>query len=119
MAMGWKKHITWFKFKCKDGKMMVWWLTLVANRLNNKRLQWSSGSVLPLSAQVRGFKPRKSCPDFLGWKNPQHTFLRKGSKAVGPMSQICGTQKIPELTWKLQSQAKLPVNSRPHSSTFH
>jgi hypothetical protein len=28
---------------------------------------------------------------FSGRKNPQHAFLRKGSKAVGPVSQICGT----------------------------
>jgi hypothetical protein len=27
---------------------------------------------------------------FLGRKNPQHAFLRRGCKAVGPMSQICG-----------------------------
>jgi len=27
---------------------------------------------------------------FKGEKNPQHAFLRRGSKAVGPMSQICG-----------------------------
>ena len=27
---------------------------------------------------------------FLGRKNPQNVFLRRGSKAVGPMSQICG-----------------------------
>jgi hypothetical protein len=26
-----------------------------------------------------------------GRKNPQHAFLRKGSKAVCPVSQICGT----------------------------
>jgi hypothetical protein len=32
---------------------------------------------------------------FFGCKNPQHAFLRKGSKAVGPMSQICGTLKNP------------------------
>jgi hypothetical protein len=27
---------------------------------------------------------------FFGRKNHQHAFLRKGSKAVCPMSQICG-----------------------------
>jgi hypothetical protein len=27
---------------------------------------------------------------FFGAKNPQHAFLRRGSKAVCPMSQICG-----------------------------
>jgi len=55
-----------------------------------KWLWWSSGSVLPLSTQVRGFKPGRSHQDFSGWKNPQHAFLQKRSKAVGPMSQICG-----------------------------
>jgi hypothetical protein len=33
--------------------------------------------------------------DFFGRKNPQHAFLRKGSKAVCPVSQICGTKKNP------------------------
>jgi len=42
------------------------------------RLRWSRGSVLAFSTQVCGFKP--------GRKNPQHAFLRRGSKAVGPMS---------------------------------
>jgi hypothetical protein len=28
-------------------------------------------------------------------KNPQHAFRRKGSKAVCPVSQICGTKKNP------------------------
>jgi hypothetical protein len=27
---------------------------------------------------------------FFGRKNPQHAFIRMGSKAVGPMSQLCG-----------------------------
>ena len=51
-----------------------------------KRLRWSRGSVLPLSTQVHGFKPSRNRQDFSGRKNPQHAFLRKGSKAVGPMS---------------------------------
>jgi hypothetical protein len=34
-------------------------------------------------------RPKPS--DFFGCKNPQHVFLWKGSKAVGPVSQICGT----------------------------
>jgi len=32
---------------------------------------------------------------FLGRKNPQHAFLLRGSKAVCPMSQICGMLKTP------------------------
>jgi hypothetical protein len=55
-----------------------------------KRLRWSRGSVLPLSTQVRGFKSGRSHQDFSGRKNPQHAFLRRGSKAVSPMLQTCG-----------------------------
>jgi hypothetical protein len=32
---------------------------------------------------------------FFRAKNPQHAFLRKRSKAVCPMSQICGMSKNP------------------------
>jgi hypothetical protein len=47
-------------------------------------------SVLASGTQVRGFKPGRSRPIFKRGKIPQHASLRKGSKAVGPMSQICG-----------------------------
>jgi len=62
------------------------------NRVLLFKIIWDHrGSVLPLSTQVCGFKPCRSRQDFSGQKNPQHAFLRKGSKAMGPMSQICGT----------------------------
>ena len=48
----------------------------------HKRLRWSRGSVLAFGTQVRAFEPSH----FSGRKNPQHAFLRKGSKAVCPMS---------------------------------
>jgi len=44
-----------------------------------QRLPWSS-------TQVSGFKPGRIRQEFSGRKNPQHAFLRSGSKAVGPMS---------------------------------
>ena len=50
-----------------------------------KRIRWSMGSVLNLSTQVPGFKPGRNRQDFSRRKNPQHAFLRKGRKAVGPM----------------------------------
>jgi len=53
------------------------------------QLRWSRGSVLAFGTQVRGFKPVRSRRIFKGKKNPQHDFLRRGSKAVCPMSQIC------------------------------
>jgi hypothetical protein len=47
-------------------------------------------SALASDTQVRGFKPGRQPSDFSGRKNPQRTFLRKGSKTVGPMSLIYG-----------------------------
>jgi hypothetical protein len=38
-------------------------------------------------------RPKPS--DFFGQKNPQHAFLRRVSKAVCPISQICGMSKNP------------------------
>jgi hypothetical protein len=52
-------------------------------------------SMLASGTRVRGFKPSLSRWIFFGHKNPQHAFLWKGSKAVCPMSQICGMIKNP------------------------
>jgi hypothetical protein len=45
-------------------------------------------SVLAFSTQVHWLTPAEAVVS-LRAKNPQHAFLRRGSKAVGPMSQIC------------------------------
>jgi hypothetical protein len=47
-------------------------------------------SVLASGSQVRGFKPGRSRRIFKSGEILKHAFLWKGSKAVGPMSQICG-----------------------------
>jgi len=39
----------------------------------------------PLVPKFAGSNPAEAV-GFLGQKNPQHAFLRRGSKAVGPMS---------------------------------
>jgi len=39
----------------------------------------------PLVPKFAGSNPAEAI-GFLGRKNPQHAFLRRGSKAVGPMS---------------------------------
>ena len=49
-----------------------------------RRLRWHPS----LRVQTRP-KPL----DFYGSKNPQHAFLRRGSKRISPMSQLCGMQK--------------------------
>jgi hypothetical protein len=59
-------------------------------------------------------RPKPS--DFFERKNPQHAFLQKGSKAVCPMSQICGMLKNPVITWKLGHNQNLSTISRPISS---
>jgi hypothetical protein len=51
-------------------------------------------SVLASGTQDRGFTPSRSSRIFRA-KNPQHSFLRRGSKTACPMSQICGILKTP------------------------
>ena len=48
-------------------------------------LRWSRGCVLAFSTLFAGSNPVEAV-GFLGRKNPQYAFLRRGSKAVGPMS---------------------------------
>jgi hypothetical protein len=55
-------------------------------------------SMLASGIQDRWFKPGRSRRIFRGEKTPQHAFLRRGSKVVYPMSQICGMLKNPTIT---------------------
>ena len=75
------------------------------------RLRWSRGSVLAFSTQVRGFNPAEA-GGFLGWKNPQHAFLRRGSKAVSSVPcrrfkackrsiNLCGSRNLGKITGHL------------------
>jgi hypothetical protein len=52
-------------------------------------------SMLASGTQHRGFEPGRGF--FRGEKIPQHAFLRRGSKAVCSMSQICGMLKNPAI----------------------
>jgi hypothetical protein len=44
----------------------------------------------PLIPKFAGSNPAEAVGFWKGNKNPHHAFLRKGSKIIGPMSQICG-----------------------------
>jgi hypothetical protein len=44
----------------------------------------------PLIPKFSGSNPAEAVGFLKGDKNPQHAFLRKGSKIIGSMSQICG-----------------------------
>jgi len=52
----------------------------------------------PLVPKSAGSNPAEAV-GFLGRINPQHAFLRRGSKAVGPMSYVCRNNK--KLTYLL------------------
>jgi hypothetical protein len=61
-------------------------------------------------------RPKPS--DFFGRRNPQHAFLRKGSKAVCPKSQICSMLKNTVITRKLGHRQTLPAISRQIVPSF-
>jgi hypothetical protein len=82
---------------------IAWWITKATNTCR------------PLVPELAGSN-RPNPSDFFGRKNPQHDFLRKGTKAVCPMSQICGMVKNPVITWKLGHRQNLSAISRPISS---
>jgi hypothetical protein len=72
-------------------------LTSVCNihhALKYNKYLGEAASVVASGTQVRGFKPGRSRRIF-GRKNPQHVFLRRGSKAVCPMTQLCRNVKEP------------------------
>jgi hypothetical protein len=54
-------------------------------KCNAQTLSW-----LP---KFTGSNPAEAVRFLKGDKNPQQAFLRKGSKIIGPMSQICGMLK--------------------------
>jgi hypothetical protein len=45
----------------------------------------------PLIPKFVGSNPAEAVGFLKANRNPQHAFLRKGSKIIGPMSQIYGT----------------------------
>jgi hypothetical protein len=51
----------------------------------------------PLLPKFAGSKPVEAV-GFFGRKNPQHALIQRGSKAVCPMSQLCGMLKNPTTT---------------------
>jgi hypothetical protein len=50
---------------------------------------------MPLIPKFAGSNPAKAVGFLKGDKNSQNAFHRKGSKIIGPMSQICGMLKKP------------------------
>ena len=61
-----------------------YWGWIVVYKLFNKRLRWSRGKRAGLWCTSSRVQTRQNPSDFSGEKNPQHVFLRRRSKAVGP-----------------------------------
>jgi hypothetical protein len=71
----------------------------------------------PLVPKFAGSNPAEAV-GFFWRKNPHYAFLRRGSKAVCPMSQLCGVLKNPANTWKSDCLAKLDRPILAHNSSF-
>jgi hypothetical protein len=85
-----------------------------------KLLRWSRGSVLAFGTQVRGFKPGRSRRIFQGEKNPQHAFLRRGSKSRSiPCRRFAACKRTLKVALTRSFQAKFTGHFSPNSSTFH
>ena len=69
----------------KQRNIQYHFISILLSPEPHKRLRCSRGSVLALEPKFAGSNPAEAV-GFLGRKNPQHAFLRRGSKAVGPMS---------------------------------
>jgi hypothetical protein len=63
-------------------------------------------------SKIAGSNPAEA----VGFFRP--AFLRRGSKAVCPMSQICGMKRTLRFAWKLESQAKLTGHFSPNSVLY-
>ena len=47
--------------------------------------------IFATGSEIRGFNPGRDRWIFSERKNPEYDFLRKGSKAIGPVTYIYGT----------------------------
>jgi len=72
--------ISLYRFTKRNVNCFQFCIINVPGRLRGLGVAW-----WPLVPKFAGSNPAKSV-GFLGRKNPLHTFLRRGSKAVGPMS---------------------------------
>jgi hypothetical protein len=71
-------------------RIMVLLYTCTILKLTNVTSKTSSLACWPLVPKIAGSNPAEAVGFFPGVKNPEHAFLCKGSKAVGPVSYIYG-----------------------------
>ena len=75
----------------------MWWTVIIPQScdicIQKARVDPGGPVVIVLSSgsEVRGFDPGRGRLIFSERENPEYDFLRKGSKAAGPVSYIYGT----------------------------
>jgi hypothetical protein len=74
--------------------------------------------VWPLVPKIVGSIPAEAVRFF--WrKNPQHAFLQRVSKAICPMSQICGMLKNPVIYVEVGITGQINWSFLTHNSVLH
>ena len=84
-----------------------------------QRLWWSRGSTLPLSTQVRRFKPGRSHQDFQGQKIVSVPSFRGEVKLSVPCCRFMACKRFLNVAWKLTFRQNHRLIFSPTSSTFH
>jgi hypothetical protein len=74
--------------------------------------------MLASDTQDCGFNPAEAV-GFFGRKNPEHAFLRRGSKAACTMSQICGMKKNPAMYVEVGITDQTDRPFLAHNSVLH
>jgi hypothetical protein len=80
--------------------------------------QERKGNLSNPGAKIASSIPAEAVEFFGRKKNSQHAFLRRGSKAVCPTSQLCGMLKNPTITWRSDCLAKFGWPFLAHTSYF-
>jgi hypothetical protein len=83
-----------------------------------KRLWWSWGSALPLSTQVCGFKPGRSCQDFQGQKILSTPSFGGEVQPLVPCRRFTACKRSLNVMWKSTFRQNYRLIFSPTSSTF-
>ena len=79
------------KLRFLDSENSIEYLKKIGLLLEGRRSQCLGVIIIASGSEVSGFDPGRGRLIFSERKNPEYDFLRKGSKAMGPVSQIYGT----------------------------
>ena len=91
-----QKYLGSFEMWCWRRMEKISWTDRVRNEevLHRDRgFRWSGGKHAGLLHPCLRVQTQPKPLDFYGRKNPQHAFLRRGSKRICPMSQLCDMSK--------------------------